>query len=161
MSRYKHWFTALSPEMKSISSYEQAYVLNLDCTWWVQVPAESSGSHCTQWAYDQHSSAVRVLALAWPSPSLPPPFKKKKKKKKRNLPIKSCLVGGSNKYSVLKWKLLDFNYSSTLTAWGSSRSIGPNMQDSITSVTANSLKSQNGILFLHVWRRGRLALDPL
>ena len=28
-------------------------------------------------------------------------------------------------------------------------------------VTANQLKSQNGSLFLHVWRRGRLALDPL
>ena len=28
-------------------------------------------------------------------------------------------------------------------------------------VTANWLKSQNGTLFLHVWRRGRLALDPL
>ena len=28
-------------------------------------------------------------------------------------------------------------------------------------VTANSLKSQNGTLFSHVWRRGRLALDPL
>ena len=27
-------------------------------------------------------------------------------------------------------------------------------------VTANSLKSQNGTLFSHVWRRGRLALDP-
>ena len=30
-----------------------------------------------------------------------------------------------------------------------------------TIVTANWLKSQNGTLFLHVWRRGRLALDPL
>ena len=29
------------------------------------------------------------------------------------------------------------------------------------TVTANSLKSQNGTLFSHVWRRGRLALDPL
>ena len=29
------------------------------------------------------------------------------------------------------------------------------------SVTANRLKSQNGTLFSHVWRRGRLALDPL
>ena len=29
------------------------------------------------------------------------------------------------------------------------------------SVTANSLKSQNGTLISHVWRRGRLALDPL
>ena len=29
------------------------------------------------------------------------------------------------------------------------------------AVTANWLKSQNGTLFLHVWRRGRLALDPL
>ena len=28
-------------------------------------------------------------------------------------------------------------------------------------VTANRLKSQNGTLFSHVWRRGRLALDPL
>ena len=28
-------------------------------------------------------------------------------------------------------------------------------------VTANWLKSQNGTLFSHVWRRGRLALDPL
>ena len=28
-------------------------------------------------------------------------------------------------------------------------------------VMANSLKSQNGTLFLDVWRRGRLALDPL
>ena len=28
-------------------------------------------------------------------------------------------------------------------------------------VTANRLKSQNRILFLHLWRRGRLALDPL
>ena len=28
-------------------------------------------------------------------------------------------------------------------------------------VTANWLKSQNGTLFLHEWRRGRLALDPL
>ena len=27
--------------------------------------------------------------------------------------------------------------------------------------TANWLKSQNGTLFSHVWRRGRLALDPL
>ena len=27
-------------------------------------------------------------------------------------------------------------------------------------VTSNSLKCQNGILFSHVWRRGRLALDP-
>ena len=25
----------------------------------------------------------------------------------------------------------------------------------------NLLLSQNGLLFLHVWRRGRLALDPL
>ena len=30
-----------------------------------------------------------------------------------------------------------------------------------TIVTANWLKSQNGTLFSHVWRRGRLALDPL
>ena len=30
-----------------------------------------------------------------------------------------------------------------------------------TIVTANRLKSQNGTLFSHVWRRGRLALDPL
>ena len=29
------------------------------------------------------------------------------------------------------------------------------------AVTANSLKSQNGTLFSPVWRRGRLALDPL
>ena len=29
------------------------------------------------------------------------------------------------------------------------------------SVTANWLKSQNGTSFSHVWRRGRLALDPL
>ena len=29
------------------------------------------------------------------------------------------------------------------------------------NVTANWLKSQNGTLFSHVWRRGRLALDPL
>ena len=28
-------------------------------------------------------------------------------------------------------------------------------------VTANWLKSQNGTLFSHVWRRGRLGLDPL
>ena len=28
-------------------------------------------------------------------------------------------------------------------------------------VTANWLKSQNGTLFSHVWRRGRLALNPL
>ena len=28
-------------------------------------------------------------------------------------------------------------------------------------VTENSLKSQNRVLFSHVWRRGRLALDPL
>ena len=30
-----------------------------------------------------------------------------------------------------------------------------------STVTANWLKSQNGTLFSHVWRRGRLALDPL
>ena len=28
-------------------------------------------------------------------------------------------------------------------------------------MTANYLKSHNGTLFSHVWRRGRLALDPL
>ena len=28
-------------------------------------------------------------------------------------------------------------------------------------VTANSLKSLSGTLFSHVWRQGRLALDPL
>ena len=33
--------------------------------------------------------------------------------------------------------------------------------DTVLSVTANWLKSQNGTLFSHVWRRGRLALDPL
>ena len=33
--------------------------------------------------------------------------------------------------------------------------------DRKTAVTANWLKSQNGTLFSHVWRRGRLALDPL
>ena len=33
--------------------------------------------------------------------------------------------------------------------------------DSVANVTANRLKSQNGTLFSHVWRRGRLALDPL
>ena len=31
----------------------------------------------------------------------------------------------------------------------------------IGCVTANRLKSQNGTLFSHVWRQGRLALDPL
>ena len=31
----------------------------------------------------------------------------------------------------------------------------------IAIVTTNWLKSQNGTLFSHVWRRGRLALDPL
>ena len=31
----------------------------------------------------------------------------------------------------------------------------------LATVTANWLKSQNGTLFSHVWRRGRLALDPL
>ena len=30
-----------------------------------------------------------------------------------------------------------------------------------TSVTRNCLLSQSGTLFSHVWRRGRLALDPL
>ena len=34
------------------------------------------------------------------------------------------------------------------------------VDEEIQSVTANSLKSQNGTLFSHVWRRGRLALDP-
>ena len=31
----------------------------------------------------------------------------------------------------------------------------------LDTVTANRLISQNGTLFSHVWRRGRLALDPL
>ena len=31
----------------------------------------------------------------------------------------------------------------------------------LSIVTRNCLKSQNGTLFSHVWRRGRLALDPL
>ena len=31
----------------------------------------------------------------------------------------------------------------------------------VSTVTRNWLKSQNGTLFSHVWRRGRLALDPL
>ena len=33
--------------------------------------------------------------------------------------------------------------------------------ENISIVTANWLKSQNGTLFSHVWRRGGLALDPL
>ena len=54
----------------------------------------SSGSHCTKWA-DQQTSRVRVTARSRPSPPLYPHF---------NRPsgfwpcVKSCLVGGSDKY---------------------------------------------------------------
>ena len=39
--------------------------------------------------------------------------------------------------------------------------LSKNIRNSQTIVTANRLKSQNGTLFSHVWRRGRLAFDPL
>ena len=34
--------------------------------------------------------------------------------------------------------------------------IGQRVRDRVTIVTANSLKSQNGTLFLHVWKRGKV-----
>ena len=89
----------------------------------------SSGSHCTKWA-DQQTSRVRVTARSRPSPPLYPHF---------NRPsgfwpcVKSCLVGGSDKYyqvpflKFLVWRDLGLN-PGLLDYWRTLYSLGQELK---------------------------------
>ena len=64
-------------------------------------------------------------------------------------PLNSRLINYPSKINKTCWSLLEIQGQTH------------ERHSLVDIVTANSLKSQNGNLFSHVWRRGRLALDPL
>ena len=88
------------------------------------------------------------------------------------LQLQQCLSSKSNEYNpshvwrrtlpsqpsqllITQFRLNKHNLSTSLAAPKA------NPIFHAANVTANWLKSHNGTLFSHVWRRGRLALDPL